>query len=452
MKQTILVTGGTGFIGSHTTVELQQAGYDVVIVDNLSNSKIEVLDGIEKITGIRPAFEQVDLRDYDATEAVFKKYPQICGIIHFAASKAVGESVQLPLVYYRNNVVSLVNLLELMPKYNVKGIIFSSSCTVYGQPKPENLPVTEEAPHQKATSPYGNTKEINEQIITDFIHSGAPIKSIVLRYFNPIGAHPSAEIGELPNGVPNNLIPFVTQTAMGIRKELTIFGNDYDTPDGTCIRDYIYVVDLAKAHVCSMTRVLDKETEPLEFFNVGTGNGYSTKEIVDSFERATGVKLNWKFGPRREGDIEKIWGNVDKANKILGWKAEANLDDVLATAWKWQVKLREDGIMVNQQGSPFYRHDALEMQRSHKKIASTFPISRVYQAHIPTYAAGYWLVGFASKKYHPIDDVDGKKWKERKLVTQYYTPKLHVGAFYLPAFLERMLEEVEEHGKGKEEC
>ena len=345
MKQTILVTGGTGFIGSHTTVELQQAGYDVVIVDNLSNSKIEVLDGIEKITGIRPAFEQVDLRDYDATEAVFKKYPQICGIIHFAASKAVGESVQLPLVYYRNNVVSLVNLLELMPKYNVKGIIFSSSCTVYGQPKPENLPVTEAAPHQKATSPYGNTKEINEQIITDFIHSGAPIKSIVLRYFNPIGAHPSAEIGELPNGVPNNLIPFVTQTAMGIRKELTIFGNDYDTPDGTCIRDYIYVVDLAKAHVCSMTRVLDKETEPLEFFNVGTGNGYSTKEIVDSFERATGVKLNWKFGPRREGDIEKIWGNVDKANQVLGWKAEANLDDVLATAWKWQVKLREDGIM-----------------------------------------------------------------------------------------------------------
>ena len=345
MKQTILVTGGTGFIGSHTTVELQQAGYDVVIVDNLSNSKIEVLDGIEKITGIRPAFEQVDLRDYDATEAVFKKYPQICGIIHFAASKAVGESVQLPLVYYRNNVVSLVNLLELMPKYNVKGIIFSSSCTVYGQPMPENLPVTEEAPHQKATSPYGNTKEINEQIITDFIHSGAPIKSIVLRYFNPIGAHPSAEIGELPNGVPNNLIPFVTQTAMGIRKELTIFGNDYDTPDGTCIRDYIYVVDLAKAHVCSMTRVLDKETEPLEFFNVGTGNGYSTKEIVDSFERATGVKLNWKFGPRREGDIEKIWGNVDKANQVLGWKAEANLDDVLATAWKWQVKLREDGVM-----------------------------------------------------------------------------------------------------------
>lgn len=345
MKQTILVTGGTGFIGSHTTVELIEAGYEVVIVDNLSNSKIEVLDGIEKITGVRPAFEQVDLRDKAATEAVFQKYPKIEGIIHFAASKAVGESVQKPLLYYRNNIVSLINLLELMPQYNVKGIIFSSSCTVYGQPKPENLPVTEEALHQKATSPYGNTKEINEQIIFDYIHSGANIKSIVLRYFNPIGAHPSALIGELPNGVPNNLIPFVTQTAMGIRKELTIFGNDYNTPDGTCIRDYIYVVDLAKAHVAAMARVLDKETDAIEYFNIGTGNGNSTKEIVDAFEKATGVKLNWKFGPRREGDIEKIWGNVDKANNVLGWKAEAKLEDVLASAWKWQVKLREDGIM-----------------------------------------------------------------------------------------------------------
>ena len=345
MKQTILVTGGTGFIGSHTTVELIEAGYNVVIVDNLSNSKIEVLDGIEKITGVRPAFEEVDLRDMAATEAVFAKYPNIEGIIHFAASKAVGESVQKPLLYYRNNVVSLVNLLELMPKYNVKGIIFSSSCTVYGQPKLENLPVKEDCPHQKATSPYGNTKEINEQIITDYIHSGANIKSIVLRYFNTIGAHPSAEIGELPNGVPNNLIPYVTQTAMGIRKELTIFGNDYNTPDGTCIRDYIYVVDLAKAHVCAMARVLDQETEPLEFFNIGTGKGNSTLEIVNTFEKATGVKLNWKFGPRREGDIEEIFGNVEKANNVLGWKAEAKLDDVLRSAWKWQVKLREDGIM-----------------------------------------------------------------------------------------------------------
>ena len=345
MKQTILVTGGTGFIGSHTTVELIEAGYDVVIVDDLSNSKIEVLDGIEKITGVRPAFEKVDLRDKDAAEAVFQKYPKISGIIHFAASKAVGESVQKPLLYYRNNIVSLINLLELMPQYDVKGIIFSSSCTVYGQPKPENLPVTELAPHQKATSPYGNTKEINEQIIYDYIHSGANIKSIVLRYFNPIGAHPSALIGELPNGVPNNLIPFVTQTAMGIRKELTIFGNDYNTPDGTCIRDYIYVVDLAKAHVAAMARVLDQDTDQIEYFNVCTGHGNSTKEIVDAFEKATGVKLNWKYGPRREGDIEKIWGNVDKANNVLGWKADTPLEDVLASAWKWQVKLREDGVM-----------------------------------------------------------------------------------------------------------
>lgn len=345
MKQTILVTGGTGFIGSHTTVELQQAGYNVVIIDNLSNSKVEVLDGIEKITGIRPAFENVDLRDFDATEKVFAKYPDIEGIIHFAASKAVGESVQKPLLYYRNNIVSLVNLLELMPKYNVKGIIFSSSCTVYGQPTPENLPVTENAPIQPALSPYGNTKQVNEEIIRDFIHSGASIKSIVLRYFNPIGAHPSALIGELPNGVPMNLIPFVTQTAIGVRKELKIFGNDYNTPDGTCIRDYIYVVDLAKAHVAAMARVLDKETEPIEYFNIGTGTGVSTLEVVEGFERATGVKVNWQFAPRREGDIEKVWGNVDKANKMLGWKADTPLEDVLRSAWKWQLKLREDGIM-----------------------------------------------------------------------------------------------------------
>lgn len=345
MKQTILVTGGTGFIGSHTTVELIQAGYKVVIVDNLSNSKVEVLDGIEKITGVRPAFENVDLRDKDAAEGVFKKYPEIEGIIHFAASKAVGESVQKPLLYYRNNIVSLVNLLELMPEYNVKGIIFSSSCTVYGQPKPENLPVTEDAPHQKATSPYGNTKEINEQIIYDYLHSGANIMSIILRYFNPIGAHPTALIGELPNGVPANLIPYVTQTAIGIRKELTIFGNDYDTEDGTCIRDYIYVVDLAKAHVAAMSRVLDKETDKIEYFNIGTGRGNTTKEIVDAFEKATGVKVNWKFGSRREGDIEKIWGDCRKANNVLGWKAEASLEDVMASAWKWQLKLREDGIM-----------------------------------------------------------------------------------------------------------
>jgi len=345
MKQTILVTGGTGFIGSHTTVELQQAGYRVVIVDNLSNSKAEVVDGIEKITGVRPAFEQADCCDLAAMDAVFAKYPDIKGIIHFAASKAVGESVQKPLLYYRNNLTSLINLLELMPRHDVKGIIFSSSCTVYGQPTAENLPVTEAAPIQKALSPYGNTKQVNEEIIYDYIHSGAPIKSIVLRYFNPIGAHPSALIGELPNGVPMNLIPFVTQTAIGLRKELKIFGNDYNTPDGTCIRDYIYVVDLAKAHVKAMERVLDTEgTDAIEYFNIGTGRGVSTLEVVEGFEKATGVKLPWSYAPRREGDIEKVWGNVDKANKVLGWKADTPLDDVLRSAWRWQLKLREDGI------------------------------------------------------------------------------------------------------------
>lgn len=345
MKETILVTGGTGFIGSHTTVELQNAGYEVVIVDNLSNSSADVIDGIEKITGIRPAFEQVDLRDFDATENVFKKYPAIKGIIHFAASKAVGESVEKPLLYYRNNLVSLINLLELMPKYDVKGIIFSSSCTVYGQPTAENLPVTEAAPIQKALSPYGNTKQINEEIIQDYIHSGANIKSIILRYFNPIGAHPTAFIGELPNGVPMNLIPFVTQTAIGIRKELKIFGNDYNTADGTCIRDYIYVVDLAKAHVKAMERVLEKDTDPVEVFNIGTGTGLSTLEVIQGFEKATGVKLPWSYAPRREGDIEKVWGNVDKANNVLCWKADTPIEDVLASAWKWQCSLRERGIM-----------------------------------------------------------------------------------------------------------
>ncbi|MCH5177898.1 MAG: UDP-glucose 4-epimerase GalE [Prevotellaceae bacterium] len=345
MKETVLVTGGTGFIGSHTTVELQQAGYNVVIIDNLSNSSANVVDGIEKITGIRPAFEQVDCQDMAALEGVFQKYPGIKGIIHFAASKAVGESVEKPLLYYRNNLNSLINLLELMPKYDVKGIIFSSSCTVYGQPSKENLPVTEEAPIQKALSPYGNTKQINEEIIHDYIHSGAPIKSIILRYFNPIGAHPTAHIGELPNGVPMNLIPFVTQTAIGIRKQLKIFGNDYNTADGTCIRDYIYVVDLAKAHVKAMERVLEHDdTDAVEVFNIGTGTGLSTLEVVEGFEKATGVKLNWEFAPRREGDIEKVWGNVDKANKVLGWKAEAKIEDVLRSAWKWQEKLRAEGI------------------------------------------------------------------------------------------------------------
>ena len=346
MKQTVLVTGGTGFIGSHTTVELQQAGYDVVIVDNLSNSNADVVDGIEKITGIRPAFEKVDCLDKDALEGVFKKYPSISGIIHFAASKAVGESVEKPLLYYCNNIVSLVNILELMPKYDVKGIIFSSSCTVYGQPDPENLPVTEQAPIKKAESPYGNTKQINEEIIADTIKSGSPIKAVILRYFNPIGAHPSAIIGELPNGVPANLIPYITQTAIGIRPQLSVFGNDYNTPDGTCIRDFIYVVDLAKAHVCAMARILDgKSEDSVEIFNIGTGSGVSVQQLIDTFEKCTGVKLNYKVVGRRAGDIEKIWGNVDKANNVLGWKAVHTLEDALSSAWKWQLHLREAGIM-----------------------------------------------------------------------------------------------------------
>lgn len=346
MKQTVLVTGGTGFIGSHTTVELQQAGYDVVIVDNLSNSNADVVDGIEKITGIRPAFEKVDCLDKDALEGVFKKYPSISGIIHFAASKAVGESVEKPLLYYRNNIVSLVNILELMPKYDVKGIIFSSSCTVYGQPDPENLPVTEQAPIKKAESPYGNTKQINEEIIADTIKSGSPIKAVILRYFNPIGAHPSAIIGELPNGVPANLIPYITQTAIGIRPQLSVFGNDYNTPDGTCIRDFIYVVDLAKAHVCAMARILDgKSEDSVEIFNIGTGSGVSVQQLIDTFEKCTGVKLNYKVVGRRAGDIEKIWGNVDKANNVLGWKAVHTLEDALSSAWKWQLHLRKAGIM-----------------------------------------------------------------------------------------------------------
>ena len=345
MKETILVTGGTGFIGSHTTVELIQNGYNVVIVDNLSNSNASVVDGIEKITGVRPEFEKVDCCDYAAMENVFEKHNGISGIIHFAASKAVGESVQKPLLYYRNNINSLINLLELMPKYGVKGIIFSSSCPVYGQPSAENLPVTEEAPMQKALSPYGNTKQVNEEIIQDYIHSGAPIKSIILRYFNPIGSHPSALIGELPNGVPMNLIPFVTQTAIGIRKELKIFGNDYNTPDGTCIRDYIDIMDLAKAHVKAMERILNENgTDSVEVFNIGTGNGLSTLQIVEGFEKATGVKLNWHYAPRREGDIEKVWANPHKANTVLGWKASVDIEDTLRSAWKWQQKLRADGI------------------------------------------------------------------------------------------------------------
>ncbi|MCM1319447.1 MAG: UDP-glucose 4-epimerase GalE [Muribaculaceae bacterium] len=340
MATKILVTGGTGYIGSHTTVELQKAGYEVVIIDNLSNSNIEVLDGIEAITGIRPTFVQGDVTDAATVKKLFENNPGIKGIINFAASKAVGESVQKPLLYYRNNLDSLMNLLEYMPQFGVKGIVFSSSCTVYGEP--DVNPIDETAPIKPATSPYGNTKQISEEIITDYIHSGAPIKSIILRYFNPVGAHPSALIGELPNGVPNNLIPYLTQTAAGIRKELTVFGDDYNTPDGSCIRDFIDVVDLAKAHVIAMHRMLDKDnTDAIEIFNLGTGRGLSVLELIDSFERATGVKVPYKIGPRRAGDIEKIWALPTKANTVLGWKAEVPIDDTMRNAWKWQCHLAE---------------------------------------------------------------------------------------------------------------
>ena len=344
MKGKILVTGGTGYIGSHTVVELQNAGYEVVIIDNLSNSDKNVLDGIERITGIRPAFVEADCTDMKALRNLFETHKGINGIINFAASKAVGESVQKPLLYYRNNLNTLVNLLELMPEFGTKGIVFSSSCTVYGEP--DENPVTEKAPIKKATSPYGNTKQISEEIITDYVTSGAPIKSVILRYFNPVGAHPSAEIGALPNGVPQNLIPFLTQTAIGIRKELSVFGNDYNTPDGSCIRDFINVVDLAKAHVTAMERMLeDKSDDKVEIFNLGTGVGLSVLQLINAFESATGVKVPHKIVGRRAGDIEKVWANPEKANKVLGWTATTPIEDTMRSAWNWQKRLRERGIM-----------------------------------------------------------------------------------------------------------
>lgn len=343
-KPRILVTGGTGYIGSHTVVELQNAGYPVVIIDNLSNSNIDVLNGIERITGIRPDFVEADCTDIAALRKLMKDYPGIKGIINFAASKAVGESMHKPILYYRNNLGTLLNLLEIMPEYDVKGIVFSSSCTVYGEP--DHNPVTESTPIKPATSPYGNTKQISEEIITDVVRSGAPIKSVILRYFNPVGAHPTAEIGELPNGVPQNLIPYLTQTAMGIRKELSVFGDDYNTPDGSCIRDYINVVDLAKAHVIAVERMLnDKSEDKIEIFNLGTGLGTSVLELIAAFERATGVKVPHKIVGRREGDIEKVWADPTHANKVLGWTAKESIDDTMRSAWAWQCKLRERGVM-----------------------------------------------------------------------------------------------------------
>lgn len=337
----ILVTGGTGYIGSHTAVELMQQGYDVTIVDNLSNSSIDVLDGIAEIVGHKPDFANVDCGNFMDLDQVFKHYSDIEGVIHFAASKAVGESVEKPLLYYRNNLGSLVTLLEVMRMHGVKNLVFSSSCTVYGQPDAQHLPVDETAPIQKALSPYGNTKQINEEIICDEAHADKTLNATILRYFNPIGAHPSALIGELPNGVPQNLLPFITQTAAGLRPELKVFGNDYNTPDGSCIRDYIYVVDLAKAHVKAIDRMLNaKDRQQVEVFNLGTGTGLSVLTLIKEFEAATGVKIPYTIVGRREGDIEQVWAAPEKANKILGWKADTPIRDVLASAWKWEKHIR----------------------------------------------------------------------------------------------------------------
>lgn len=344
MKGKILVTGGAGYIGSHTAVELQNAGYEVIIIDDLSNSTADSIDGIERITGKKPIFEKLDCNDLEGLKRLFEKYVGIQGIIHFAASKAVGESVQKPLLYYRNNLNSLINLLDLMPKYKIPNIVFSSSCTVYGEP--DINPIDESAPIKPAESPYGNTKQINEEIITDVVRAGLPLKSIILRYFNPVGAHPTAEIGELPNGVPQNLVPYITQTAIGVREQLSIFGDDYNTPDGSCIRDFINVVDLAKAHVVAIDRMIEnKSNDKVEIFNLGTGNGVSVLELVKTFEKVTGKKLNYKIVGRRQGDIEKIWADPVKANTILGWKAKENIEDTMLSAWNWQLKLREKGIM-----------------------------------------------------------------------------------------------------------
>ncbi len=333
----VLVTGGTGYIGSHTVVELMQKGFDVVVVDNLSNSFPEVLDAVAKITGKRPDFVELDLADPDAANCFFEAYQGIDTVIHFAAYKAVGESVEKPLMYYRNNLFSLINLLENMTKFGIRNLVFSSSCTVYGQP--DELPVSEKSPVKGAWSPYGNTKQISEEIIAD-VCKVSSLNCISLRYFNPIGAHESALIGEYPIGVPGNLVPFITQTAIGKREYLSVFGNDYPTPDGTAIRDYIHVVDLAQAHVVAIQRMhSDKAQNQYEFFNLGTGQGYSVLEVIRSFEKMSGVKLKYKIVGRRAGDIEKVWADTTLANQQLGWKASRNLDDMTLSAWKWELAL-----------------------------------------------------------------------------------------------------------------
>ena len=335
----IVVTGGLGFIGSHTVVELQNENFEVIVIDNLSNSSIEVLDGIERITGKKPLFEQIDLRDKTAVQNFFKKHSDVSGVIHFAASKAVGESVQNPLLYYENNINSLVYILQELQQKTEANFIFSSSCTVYGQA--EMMPIAEATPIQPAMSPYGNTKQIGEEIITD-VTKVSNLSAILLRYFNPVGAHPSNEIGELPLGVPQNLVPFITQTGAGLRKELSVYGNDYPTVDGTCVRDYIHVVDLAKAHVIAMQRLVNKtNTDKLEIFNLGTGTGSSVLEVITAFEKASGQKLPYKIVDRREGDVTEAYANTDKANNVLGWKTQLTLDDAIASAWKWEQKIRQ---------------------------------------------------------------------------------------------------------------
>ncbi len=334
----IVVTGGLGFIGSHTVVELQNQGFEVVIIDNLSNTSLNVLDGIANITGINTIFENLDLREKGKVQDFFKRHQDVSGVIHFAASKAVGESVGNPLLYYENNINSLVYLLQELKELPDASFIFSSSCTVYGQA--EKMPITENASIQPAMSPYGNTKQIGEEIISDTAKV-TNINAILLRYFNPIGAHPTAEIGELPLGVPQNLVPFITQTGFGLRAELSVYGDDYPTPDGTAVRDYIHVVDLAKAHVIALKRLLDKKNlEKVETFNLGTGTGSSVLEVIQSFEKVSGQKLPYKIVDRREGDVISAYANTDKANNVLGWKAESTLDEAMASAWKWEQKVR----------------------------------------------------------------------------------------------------------------
>ncbi|WP_333820770.1 UDP-glucose 4-epimerase GalE [Ohtaekwangia sp.] len=338
MKKKILVTGGTGYIGSHTAVELIKEGFEVIIIDDLSNSQEDVLNGIEKISGVRPVFFKFNLTEEDKLTAFFEKNRDIAAVIHFAASKAVGESVEKPLLYYKNNVLSLVLLLEAMKKYSIPNIVFSSSCTVYGQP--DKLPVTEATPFKPAESPYGNTKQIGEEILRDTCRVNKDIQAISLRYFNPVGAHDSALIGELPNGVPANLVPFITQTAAGIRPQLMVFGNDYDTPDGSAMRDYIHVVDLAEAHVIALKRLLDKkQKDNYEFFNLGTGKGLTVLQLIQVFEQVNNLKLNYKVVDRRAGDVEKIYADTTLANQELGWKTKLGVEEMMRSAWKWQQQL-----------------------------------------------------------------------------------------------------------------